>query len=77
MEIIDYFRMNLFYNLKYYMMKRDIYSAPRCEVSKAKLRASILAGSTKSTGVEGHDLDWGNGARERKVSEPLTVSSVD
>lgn len=59
------------------MKKIKNYSAPHCEVSKAKLRASILAGSTNPTGVGGHDLGWGDGARKRKVSAPLTVSSVD
>ena len=47
------------------------YSAPRAEVRKTSIRASILAGSNKSggAGVTGNDIQWEDGARKRSTVE--------
>lgn len=58
-------------------MTTKIYSVPRTEVLKARVRMSILAGSGNTTNqvVAGHD--FGFGARQRNVSISISKASID
>lgn len=58
-------------------MTTKIYSVPRTEVLKARVRMSILAGSGNTTNQVVTGRDFGFGARQRNVSISISNASID